>query len=388
MDPHDDEENIKHKHRPKRWVGCDVESDYFGEERKVGKNERKLATAKDRSKYKKTDLRKQAQQPKEFRGDKGDYEKGRVLSIASQGIIVDVNGEIISCSLRGLLKKDKTQFKNLVTVGDFVLFERSNLGEGIIVHVEPRHSILSRAENLSRRKEQLIAANIDQVIITVSVVSPELKPSLIDRYIIAAQKGGMQPIIAVNKIDLLESTEFGAEDLEREKTVYYELLKAYSNAQIPVIPLSTMTGEGIDLLKEVMKDKASVFSGQSGVGKSSLINLVSGQSLRTGGMVGKTNKGTHTTTMAQLLQLDFGGWCIDTPGIKSFGVWDLDKDEVAHYFPEIFECGLKCRFMDCSHLHEEGCAVKDAVEKNEISILRFESYLMLMQSVSEDHFRR
>lgn len=382
-------EEKRSDYRPKRWIGCDLEHEYFGDERKSGKQARKLASAKDRSKYKKTDLRKHAQQPQEFKGDKDKFEKGRVLSIASQGITVDVDGKIINCMLRGVLKKDKSQSKNLVTVGDLVLIEPAETpGEGLIVYVEPRRTILSRAENLSRRKEQLIASNIDQVIITVSVVAPALKPSLIDRYIIATQKGGMDPIIVINKIDLLE-TAFDDDDLLiHEKELYKELLEAYKAAEIPVIPISTVTRKGVDVLKETMRNKASVFSGQSGVGKTSLINLVTGHSLPIGSMVEKTKKGTHTTTMAQLLPLDFGGWCVDTPGIKSFGVWDLDKDEVEQYFPEIFTKGHHCRYPDCSHLHEDGCAVKQAVENGEISLMRFESYLALMQSVSEDHFRR
>jgi len=376
------------KHRPKHWVGCDIETEYFGEERKSGKQARKQASAKDRSQYKTTDQRQELKQSKEFQGDKAAYERGRVLSINSRGIIVDSEGKILTCSLRGSLKKDKTQFKNLVTVGDFVLFEHSSPNEGMIAHVEPRRSTLSRAENLSRRKEQLIAANIDQVIITVSVVSPALKSSLIDRYIIAAQKGNMQPIIVVNKIDLLSSSDVDPELLAQEAHTFSELLNAYKTAGVPVIPVSSVTGEGIDLLKQVMHDKASVFSGQSGVGKSSLINQVTGQSLQVGGMVGKTNKGSHTTSSAQLIPLESGGWCIDTPGIKSFGVWDLDKEEIEQYFPEIFECGHKCRYPDCSHFLEEECAVMAAVEKGEISYLRYESYLTLTQGIKEDHFRR
>lgn len=377
----------KKPHFPKRWVGCSVEADYFGEDRKSGKAERKMASAKDRSQYKRTDQRKQEKQQKEV-VEPGKYEKGRVLSIASQGIIVEVDGKTLTCTLRGILKKDKTQFKNLVVVGDIVLFERNNPSEGLIVQVEPRRTVLSRAENLSRRKEQLIAANIDQVIITTSVVAPELKPSLIDRYIIATHKGGMEPIVLVNKIDLLTAPGQDPVIQEKENIIFAELLEAYRAAGVPVIPMSVNTGEGIDLLKQAMKDKSSVFSGQSGVGKSSLINAVTGQDLRVGGMVERTNKGTHTTTMAQLIPLEFGGWCIDTPGIKSFGIWDLDKEEIKNYFPEIFSVGLECRFPDCSHLHETGCAVISAVEKGEISLMRYESFQMLMQSTSEDHFRR
>lgn len=377
----------KHSHLPKRWIGCPTEADYFGEERKSGKLERKIAGAKDRSKYKKTDQRKQPKNPRDISEDHL-LKRGRVLSIASQGIIVSAEGELLMCTLRGLLKKDKTQMKNLVVVGDFVLFESTNKGEGLITSIEPRRTVLSRADNLSRRKEQLIAANIDQVIITISVVSPELKPALVDRYIIATQKGGMDSLVVVNKIDLLTASGQDPEIQQQENEIFKEFLKAYRQANIPVIPVSTQTGEGIEALKLAMKDKSSVFSGQSGVGKSSLINAMSLHDLSVGGIVEKTGKGSHTTTTAQLLPLEFGGWCIDTPGIKSFGVWDLDKEEIEHYFPEIFTCGHQCRYPNCSHLHETGCAVKEAVDKGEISPMRYESYLTLMQSASEDHFRR
>lgn len=370
---------------PKRWIGCPIEEEFFGDERKSSKAERKRIIAKDRSKYKKTDLKKQEQQAQAF--DPKELERGRVLSIASQGIYVQVGEEIVLCTLRGLLKKDKTQFKNLVTVGDFVFFERDIGGQGLIAQVEPRRTVLSRAENLSRRKEQLIASNIDQVIIVISVVSPALKPPLVDRYIIASQKGGMEPVIVINKIDLLQDTD-NDPVLEEEKALYLAFLDAYKKAGITVIPLSVISGEGTEELKRVMKDKASVFSGQSGVGKSSLINMVTGKALPIGGIVDKTNKGSHTTTTAQLVPLDFGGWCIDTPGIKSFGVWDLSKEEIEHYFPEIFEYGRECRYPDCSHLSEESCAVIKAVEEGKISILRYTSYFSLMESVSSEHFRR
>lgn len=371
---------------PKRWVGCSIEEEYFGDERKLHKAERKMASSKDRSKYKKTDQRKQAQHQKEF--VQGQLERGRVLSIGSQEILVECDGKIIPCTLRGLLKKDKTHSKNLVTVGDFVFFERDSAGQGFIAQVEPRRTVLSRAENLSRRKEQLIAANIDQVIVTVSVVSPVLKPSLVDRYLIAAEKGGMESVVVVNKIDLLTDASVEEVIQEVQKILFEEFVEAYRAAGIVVIPMSVVTGEGLDMLKQAMANKASVFSGQSGVGKSSLINAVTGNQLRTGGMVDKTNKGTHTTTTAQLLPLEFGGWCIDTPGIKSFGVWDLEKEEIEKYFPEIFVRGRQCRYPDCSHHSEEECAVVKAVEEGEISQMRFESYLSLIESVDQEHFRR
>lgn len=369
----------KHEHR--RWIACDVEEEYLGEDRKHSKIERKRITAKDRSKYKKTDLGKQRVE----NVIDPEWKRGRVLSIVPEGILVAADAERIVCSLRGALKKEKGHLKNLVTVGDEVFFETKSAGEGLIMAIEPRRTVLSRADNLSRRKEQLIAANIDQVLIVTSVVSPALKPPLIDRYIIATEKGNMQPVVVVNKIDLFENDD---PLLQSERELYEEFLKAYTQAGIPVIAVSAATGEGMESLKAIMKDKSSVFSGQSGVGKSSLINAVTDYQLEVGEMVERTRKGSHTTTTAQLLPLSFGGWCIDTPGIKSFGVWELDLQELESYFSEIFTTGHHCRYPDCSHHHETGCAVKEAVEAGKISPLRFHSYLSLMESISQEHFRR
>jgi ribosome biogenesis GTPase / thiamine phosphate phosphatase len=311
------------------------------------------------------------------------------LSIIPQGIIVDWQGERFSCVLKGLMKKNKTQAKNLVAVGDIVLFEKIGEKEGIIGHVKPRRTILSRADNLSRRKEQLIAVNIDQVIITVSVVNPPLKFPIIDRYIIATHKGGMEPVIVLNKIDLLENkNEYDEILLEQEKEFYDEAVNAYAAAGIKLISVSAEQGIGMEELKQVMRDKTSVFSGPSGVGKSSLINVITGLQLRIGDIVEKTKKGAHTTTTTQLIPLEFGGWCVDTPGIKSFGVWDLKLEEVEGYFSEIHEYGLQCKFANCTHTHEEHCAVQQALEEGTLSPLRYISYQSLKQSVSEEHVRR
>lgn len=377
---------------PRRWIRCPVEEEYLGENRKEGKMKRKMAIAKDRSKYKKTDQEKYLKsvaQDKASKLSKQDWLEGRVLSIMPQGVIVDYQGEIISCVLKGLLKKERTHAKNLVAVGDFVLFEKTSEKEGIIGHVKPRRTILSRADNLSRRKEQLIAVNIDQVIITVSVVNPPLKSSIIDRYIIATQKGGMEPLIVINKVDLLEQEEdYDPVFLEVERELYQEALRAYVAAGIPLISVSAVRGSGIEELKQAMQNKASVFSGQSGAGKSSLINAITGLNLRIGEIVEKTKKGAHTTTTTQLLPLEFGGWCIDTPGIKSFGVWNLDRTEIEGYFPEIREYGLHCKFADCTHLHEDQCAVQKALEEGRLSPLRYESYQTLRQGIGEEHIRR
>jgi len=343
----------------------------FFESRKELKEARKIASRRDRSKYKKTDLKQRARIQKEKTkrtlAKKKELLRGRVLAITSEGISVQYEENVFLCVLRGVLKKEITRTKNLVTVGDFVLFER---GVNAISHVEERRTLLSRQEHLRRRQEQLLAANIDQVLITVSVVKPPLKPPLIDRYIIATYKGKMEPVIVINKIDLLKKGS-------TEAILFEHVVETYKTLGIPIIGLSAETGEGIERLKEQMKDKASVFSGQSGVGKSSLINAMTELTLPVREVIKKTLKGAHTTSTTHLIPLSFGGWCIDTPGIRSFGIWNLKREDLDAYFPEISEKSYACRFPNCSHTHEPGCAV----DREQISPLRFKSYLKLLQEI-------
>jgi ribosome biogenesis GTPase / thiamine phosphate phosphatase len=350
----------------------------FLETKKEQKAARKIASRKDRSKYKKTNAEKREKRLMEAaqkKLSKKELTPGRVLAISPEGISVEHHGEIYLCSLRGALKQELTRAKNLVTVGDCVLFEIEKDREGCIARIEERRSVLSRQEHLRRRQEQLIAANIDQVLITVSVVSPPLKPSLVDRYIIATYKGRMAPVILINKIDLLESNT-------SEKELFDLFVTTYRELKIPVIPLSAHTKEGLELLKNQMKNKASVFSGQSGTGKSSLINAMLGSHLPVGDVVEKTKKGSHTTTAAHLIPLSFGGFCIDTPGIRSFGVWDLKKEDLNAYFPEIKEISHHCKYPNCTHSHEPGCALAKAVNGGKVSPLRVDSYLKLLEEIS------
>ncbi len=375
---------------PKWTPTYSVEEQFFGSDRKQNRLERKLKSSQDRSKFKKTDKKKFEQGIQQEISDKAGENllRGRVLAISTQGYVVDCDGQIYNCQLRGLLKKEKTHAKNLVTVGDFVRFAASPDHEGSIAHVEPRTSYLSRADNLSRNREQLIAANVDQVLITVSLVDPPIKPSLIDRYIIAARKGKMEPVVVVNKIDLLSDVSYPEEIREEQRLLLEECREAYLQAGIPLVSISASQGEGIDQLKGIMKNRTSVFSGQSGTGKSSLINAVTGLELAVGETVRHTRKGAHTTTSTRLVPLDCGGFCLDTPGIKSFGVWELDPSEIEAYFTEIQEVGAGCKFPDCSHSHEKACAVIDAVQDGTISALRYASYVSLRLTSLEEHRRR
>ncbi|MEX2305215.1 MAG: ribosome small subunit-dependent GTPase A [Waddliaceae bacterium] len=359
------------------------EESLFKDGRKIARQERKRKQAKDRSKYKKSDQDKVLKKV-----DDESLLKGRVLSIISQEIVVLCDEKVVVCTLRGSLKKERGRIKNIVTVGDFVRFEKISDTEGVILSVMPRRSILSRRDAISQHREQVIASNIDQVLITGSVCTPLLNPALIDRYIIAARKGNMDPVILINKIDLLHDESIDSAVRESELFRFEEAKVAYERANIPLIPLSIVTHAGMDDLISQMKSRASVFSGQSGVGKSSLINTIANLDLAVGETVRRTKKGSHTTTRASLLPLEFGGFCIDTPGIKSFGLWDLQKQELEQYFREIYEVGKGCRFSNCTHSHEEMCLVKKAVKEGEISSLRYESYESLLKTINEKYYRR
>ncbi|MCB1180488.1 MAG: ribosome small subunit-dependent GTPase A [Chlamydiia bacterium] len=341
--------------------------------RKERRHEKKRAGAKDRSKFKKTDRDKREKKTAldmHARLKKKELKRGRVLAITPEGTEVDLEGEKALVTLRGSLKKEQGKQKNLLIVGDFVWIEP----DYAIAHVEQRRSVLSRRGHIHSHRQQLIAANIDQVLITVSVASPPLKPSLVDRYIIAALKGKMDLVIVVNKIDLLK-------EKKEERFFFDAFVNLYSALGFRVLGVSAEKNQGLTALKKEMTGKASVFSGQSGVGKSSLINAITGLGLATKEVIKKTQKGAHTTAQAQLIPLTFGGWCIDTPGIRSFGIWDLERRDLVVYFPEITEGAKECRYPNCTHLHEPGCHVQKMVESGAISALRFASYKKLIHEL-------
>lgn len=340
----------------------DYEEQFHDKDRKKWRKERRQAQTSDRSKFKKTD-----QQEKESVEIDPNWHKGRVVAITGEGIWVDSEGKRILAKLKGLFKKEKMEAKNLIAVGDIVYFTEDHS----IVHIADRYSFLARTD-ISGRKEQLIAVNVDQAIIAVSVVNPPLKPALVDRYLIAAEKGNIHPIIVVNKIDLLED----GPEMDR----YKEFLSVYEKLGLPILSVSTKDLIGLDALKSLLKDKTTVFSGQSGVGKSSLINAAYGLNLKIGELAQKTAKGSHTTTTAELIPLPDGGYCVDTPGIRSFGVWKLTKDEVIEHFRDF--AGLGCKYPDCMHVNEPECAVLEAIEEGKIADLRYESYQSLIDEAT------
>ena len=296
---------------------------------------------------------------------------GRVLRVHGLYCFVEVDdGRVLRCTVRRLLKSLTTDERGVVTTGDLVQVVPTIPGEGVIEHVQPRTGVLTRA---SRRREHVLVANVDQLVIVMSLVQPDLKPHLIDRYIATGRKGDLAPILCLNKADLADPVEL------------QPLVGAYSQLGIPTLLTSATTGLGIDRLRELLKGRASVFSGQSGVGKSSLLNAIQPQlALRVKSVSEETQKGRHTTTAAELIRLESGGWVVDTPGVRQLQLWDTRPEEVEGLFDEFRPLVPLCGFPDCTHTHEQRCAVKDAVQRKLVSDRRYVSYLGLFRGVEEE----
>jgi len=304
-----------------------------------------------------------------------DSRPGRVVAV--QGLmcqVEDAEGRSYRCLVRRLLKRLATDQRNIVVVGDQVFFHPlpGSGEEGVIESILPRRGGLART---SKGKQHVIVANVDQVVIVASAAMPRLKPHLIDRIIVAAEKSKLEPVICINKIDLVDPA-----DLE-------PLIGLYSQLGYRVLLVSAVTGFGLPALIRTLKDKISVLSGQSGVGKSSLLNAIDPDlQIPIAPVSEETEKGRHTTTTARLHRFRFGGYVADTPGIRQFQLWDLTPDEVVNYFRDLRPYVNGCRFPNCLHLEETDCAVKDAVADGLIDERRYESYchLVLDEEAEED----
>ena len=295
---------------------------------------------------------------------------GRVLSVHGLNSTVEAeDGTLFACATRRLLKTLSTSQRHVVAAGDFVLFRPADGQEGVIERVETRHSVLARA---IRGRQHIIVTNIDQLIIVTSAAEPYLKPNLIDRFLISAHQSGLRPVICINKIDLVDPTSLAP------------LVGVYSQMGYQVLMLSASTGFGIERLRRVMAACTSAVAGQSGVGKSSLLNAVDPQlQLRTSTVSEETQKGRHTTTTARLLPLSSGGYVVDTPGIRQFQLWDVIPAEVAAYYRDLRPYINHCKFPNCTHTHETDCAVKDAVADGRLDLRRYDSYCHLFAGEME-----
>jgi ribosome biogenesis GTPase len=294
--------------------------------------------------------------------DSGATFTGRVLKVHGASSVVQLeDGRQFQCVTRRILKTLSTDQRQPVVAGDRVLF-RTEGSEGMIERVEPRRGTISRT---SKQRKHVLVTNVDQVLIIASADQPALKPNLIDRMLLTAEQSEVKPIICINKIDLVDLAEL------------QPIVGVYSQMGYKVLLLSAETGFGLDRLRRTLQDRESVVAGQSGVGKSSLLNAVDPSIDLRVGEVGNAQKGKHTTTTAELLQLSFGGYVVDTPGLRQFMLWDIIPEEIFGLFRDLRPYENRCHFPDCTHSHEEGCAVKNAVAEGRLDLRRYDSYLAM-----------
>jgi len=299
-----------------------------------------------------------------------------IKSTGSWFTVESENGELFECKIKGKFRIKDIKSTNPVAVGDRVQFSVQSTSEdkniGLITSISERKNyIIRRSQNLSKQSH-IIAANIDQAVLVVTLVYPVTTTTFLDRYLASAEAYRIPVLIVFNKIDRLN---------EEQRSELNSLTDIYTKIGYQCITTSATTLFGIDKLKEALKNKINVFNGHSGVGKSTLINILEpGLKLKTMDISDIHNTGKHTTTFSTLYNISFGGYIIDTPGIKAFGMLEMEPWEISHYFPEIFKISADCQYNNCSHTHEPGCAVKTAVEKNEVARSRFISYLGLLET--------
>jgi len=273
--------------------------------------------------------------------------------------------------IRGKLRVRDLQTTNPVAVGDNVLFSFERDGKSAVIYkvLDRRNYILRNSSNLSKQF-QVIAANLDQLLLMVTIILPRTPVEFMDRFLATAEAYRVPSKIIFNKTDA-----YGKEDTEKME----HLISVYSEIGYECFRLSLSEGEGLDLLKDKMKDRISLISGNSGVGKSTLLNiLIPGLNLKTEEISDYHKQGKHITTFPEMHRLPFGGFAIDTPGIRGFGVVDMERNEIYHFFPEIFRMAKECKFHNCLHLDEPGCAVRKAVDEGRIDYLRYKSYWSIL----------
>jgi len=303
------------------------------------------------------------------------------LAIKSTGSLYSVkleNGAVISCRIRGNLRLKGFEATNPITVGDHVEVDYHDGDDvGMISELFERKNYIIRKSVKLSKQVQIIAANIDRAFVIATPVFPKTSLGFIDRFLATAEAYNIPGGIIFNKSDLY--------DQDIKKTVV-ELKKLYEEIGYKVIIVSAFDNSSINSLRQELKNTVNLFSGHSGVGKSSIINaLIPGLDLKIAAISEQHLKGTHTTTFAEMHEIPKGGYVIDTPGIREFGIIDFNKYEVSHYFPEIFKTGRSCQFNNCLHTNEKQCAVKDAVKDGKIAMSRYESYLSILSN--EDIFR-
>ena len=306
--------------------------------------------------------------------------KGLVIKSTGSWYEVKYKSDTYTCRLKGKFRIKGIKNTNPITVGDYVDFKlEENQDTGVIFNIhERRNYIIRKSVNLSKQTH-IIASNIDQVFLLITIDNPPTFPGFIDRFLASAEAYKIPAILVFNKVDAYN---------EKTTLIKNKLKIVYEKIGYKCIDVSATKNLNIDVLKELMKDKVSMFSGHSGVGKSTLANAIDKNlNLKTKEISTQNKQGQHTTTFAEMFELPFGGYIIDTPGIKGFGVVDFEPNEITDYFPEFFALKGNCKFNNCIHLNEPQCAVKDALENNEIAESRYNSYLQILKGDDEQHYR-
>ncbi len=312
--------------------------------------------------------------------------KGLVLK--STGKWYEVKGEdglVYQCQIRGKFRLKGSTTTNPVAAGDHVEFTLENETNGNINAIDERRNyIIRKSVNLSK-EAQIVASNIDMAFLVVTTNRPQTTPGFIDRFLITAEAYGVETVLVFNKIDQYDSPM----EAPKERIMLEELIDTYSGIGYVCLKTSVFTEEGMEELKAMMAGKVCLLSGHSGTGKSSIVNyFIPEGDIRIGDISESSNKGQHTTTFAEMHELPFGGYIVDTPGIKGFGLVDIPKDELHHYFKEFFAALPNCKFNNCKHINEPGCAVIKGVEEGTIAASRYNSYLSMFEDEDErSHYR-
>lgn len=304
---------------------------------------------------------------------------GLVLKNTGSHYLVKLeNKTIVDCTIRGKLRLKGVSTTNPVAVGDTVWVELQDADTGVITKIgERRNYIIRKSTNLSR-EAHIIAANLDQAILVVTVEFPETHLGFIDRYLVTTEAYSVPAVLVFNKMDLCVGT------LRQKLDMYTDI---YQKIGYRCLSVSANTGQNIDELKALVHNKTSLISGNSGVGKSSLINRIEGEAIQKTKQISLAHlKGKHTTTFSEMFELSNGGYIIDTPGIKGFGLIDINKDELSHFFPEIFKLASGCRFYNCTHTHEPQCAVIEAAKNGDIDPSRYLNYVSIYNN-EDDKYR-